>query len=220
LKKLSVLFLVIASFACAAENEGLDELKRLCEKDAGLKIYKTVEADGYYNAYSESGWGDALIKGPYQFYEYCDDSPSLSKAALIPEPGCYRLRKVHRKEGQCHQRIDEKLSTFVVAPYPKFLEEFCIEVQKIENPTAIYSFHSESKSWSDKNGVSEFRRSHVFVKDRLSSETLGEYISYSYNEKPRHTSPKSCNIINKQIPSFVDAKLVESTIITHQGEMK
>lgn len=215
-KKLAILLVALACSACDSEKAGLKELKRLCEKDAGLKIYKTVEAEGFYNAYSNNGITDYLINGPYHFYEFCDNSPSLSRNTLFPEPGCYKVSKVTRKSGRCNERVDAALSRFIVDPYPEFLKEHCITVEKIEKPTARYSHHSGLKSWPAKNEVSEFIRSYVQLKEASNDEMLSEYISYSYNKRPGHTTPIDCPNINKQMPSYAESKLIERTIIPYK----
>ena len=178
MKKL-LLLLFLACAACSSEKRGLAELKRLCEKDAGLTIYKTVEANGFYNAYSNNGITDYLIKGPYKFYEFCDDSPSLSRNTLFPEPGCFRVKKTDRVNGQCDDRVDKALSKRIVDPYPEFLEQYCIEVEKIETPEAWYTYEIERKEWwvSKKHGT-KMTWSVGRIINTKTKEVLGERLSY------------------------------------------
>ncbi|MEH6467208.1 MAG: hypothetical protein V7722_06215, partial [Porticoccus sp.] len=171
-----------------------------------------VEANGFYNAYSNNGITDYLIKGPYKFYEFCDDSPSLSRNTLFPEPGCFRVKKTNRVYGQCDDRVDTALSKRIVDPYPEFLQEYCIEVEKINKPEARYSYHSDPIGWLDKNGKSKFRRSDSYIKNTFTSEVVGRYVSYSYNVRPRHSSPKSCHSVDDKYVSYAEAKLIESVI--------
>lgn len=198
--------------ACSSEKTGLDKLRELCEKDAGLTIHETVEADGYYNAYSNDGITNALIKGPYSFYEFCDSSPSKSRYELFPEPGCFRVKKVRRELGECDQRVDKSLSRFVVEPYPEFLKEHCIAVEKIEKPTARYGYYSDFKKWHPENSVSRFTRSDVYIKNNLTEEILGRYVSYSYNDKPGSSIPRGCEIFEGDYISYKNAKLVNTVI--------
>ena len=110
-----LILVTILALLTACSSDGLDELKRLCEKDAGLTIYKTVEADGYYNEpHLDGGIKEDLIKGPYSFYEFCDDSPSTSTYNLFPEAGCFRVKRVLRNSGKCDPRIDKAFSRFTV----------------------------------------------------------------------------------------------------------
>ena len=211
-----LLLLVLICTACSSEQRGLAELKRLCDKDAGLTIYKTVEADGFYNAYSNNGITDYLIKGPYKFYEFCDESPSLSIYNIFPEPGCFRVIKVNRTNGQCDEKIDKALSKYIIDPYPEFLQEYCIEVEKIDKPKARYIYNEQLNKWLASNKYSEFIRTEVSIEDRASNEVMGRYISYSYNVRPGHSSPKSCRLLDKIFLASIKDDLIEKTIVTHK----
>jgi hypothetical protein len=204
--RIGLLIVFILLTACSS---GLDELKTLCEKDAGLTIYKTVEADGYYDATS-IGIGANLIESDYQFMEFCNDDPKFTRA--ITEPGCWRVSKVKRELGICYERLDNMLAKNVVEPYPEFLKEHCIAVERLDKPEAMYSYHSDPKQWLDKNGKSEFRRSDAYIKDVATFEVLGRFVSYSYNEKPRHTSPTSCNRFGDEFPSYAEANLINTVL--------
>lgn len=208
LKKISLLFIYILLTGCSS---GLDELKRLCEKDAGLTIYKTVEAEGYYDATS-IGIGANLIESDYQFMEFCNDAPKFTRA--ITEPGCWRVSKVKREIGICYERLDKMLAKNVVEPYPKFLKDNCIAVEKIEKPIARYSYHSEPKAWADDDPILKFRRSHVYIKDTKTDEVLGRHVSYSYyNEKGLNKIRKSCHHLSKDYPSYVEANLINTVLM-------
>jgi len=202
---------VLMAFLTSCGTNGLDELKRLCEKDAGLTIYKTVEADGYYDT---TGGNADLIHSDYQFFEYCDDSPTI--VDLTPDPGCWRVSKVKRNTGRCYAPLDKRLAKFIVEPYPEFLENHCMAVEKIDKPRARYSYHSGLKSWPAKNGVSEFIRSYALFKEVQSGDILSEYISYSYNKRPRHTSPISCHSLEDKYSVSIKADFIEKTIISHK----
>jgi hypothetical protein len=139
--KTGSLIIFILLTACGS---GLDELKRLCEKDAGLTIYKTVEAEGYYDATS-IGVGANLIDSDYQFFEFCNDDPKFTRA--ITEPGCWRVSKVKRELEICYERLDKMLAKNVVEPYPEFLKNHCLAVEKLEKPEAEYKYEVESEEW-------------------------------------------------------------------------
>jgi len=211
LKKIGLLFLSALLTACG--SSGLDELKRLCEKDAGLTIYKTVEAEGYYDATS-IGVGANLIDSGYQFLEFCNDDPKFTQA--ITEPGCWRVSKVKRESGRCYERLDKRLAKYVVEPYPAFLKDRCLAVKKIDKPMARYGYYSDLKSWTAKNGVSEFIRSYALFKEVKSDDILSEYISYSYNKKPRHTSPISCHSLDERYSVSIKTDFIEKTIVSHK----
>jgi hypothetical protein len=144
MKKLGLSISFILLTACGSSTPGLDELKRLCEKDAGLTVNKTVEAEGYFDATS-IGIGANLIESDYQFMEFCNDDPKFTRA--ITEPGCWRVSKVKRESGICYERIDNMLAKNVVEPYPEFLKEHCLAVEKLEKPEAEYKYEVESEEW-------------------------------------------------------------------------
>jgi hypothetical protein len=216
MKNLILIMLALIISACSSEEAGLAELRKLCEKDAGLTIYKTVEADGYYD---DTGGFD-LVLSPYKFYEFCDDSPSPSKFNVIPEPGCYRVEKVKRVAGVCHQGYDDALAKVVVDPYPEFLKKYCIAVEKIEKPTTKYSYHDDFKKWYSKNKSSKFTRSDVCLKNNDTDEVLGRYVSYSYNLRPGHSTAKSCEIFEGDYPSFTESNLINTVIQPVEGKTK
>lgn len=197
--------------SCSSEKEGMDKLRELCEKDAGLTIYKTVEADGYYDTYANSSIAGRLVKSEYKFFEFCDDSPF--RFNMIPDAGCFRVKRVRRDSGQCNKIIDKRLSEFIVDPYPEFLKEFCISAEKIDKPTARYSYHSKLERWTDTNQVSEFIRSSARFEELATGDVLSTYISYSFNKRPRHTSPKSCHLLDKKFSISIKSDFIEKTII-------
>lgn len=208
LQLLGIMLLCSACVSCYSEWEGLRELKKLCAKDAGLKIYKTVEDDGYY----DTTGGFDLVTSPYKFYEFCNDPSSFTKFDVIPEPGCYRVEKIKRIEGECHPAYANALAKVVVDPYPEFLKENCIAVKKIDKPEARYSYHSELSAWLARNKYSEFIRSDSYIKDKVTSQVIGRYVSYSHNIRPKHSSPKSCHTIDSNYLSYYEANLIESVI--------
>jgi hypothetical protein len=211
MKKIVILcLLVISCSSCSSEKEGMDKLRELCEKDAGLIIYKTVEADGYYDAYANSSIAGRLVKSEYKFFEFCDDAPS--RFNMIPDAGCFRVKRVRRDSGQCNKKIDERLSEFIVDPYPEFLKKFCISVEKIDKPMARYSYHSNIEIWTENNSVSEFIRSNVYIEEKRTNEVLGRYVSYSYNVRPGRSTAKSCEIFEGDYPSFVESNFVNTVI--------
>ncbi len=203
---LSLLIICVVTTACGSSSS-LDELKRLCEKDAGLKIYKTVEVDGYYDA---RGSNTIVAETDYQFIEYCNDNPLPIEP--IPEPGCWRVSKVKRESGKCYEPMDKRLAKIVVAPYPEFLKDHCIAVEKIEKPNARYSFHSDPKQWLDKNGISKFFRTDVYVKDTATSEILGRFVSYSFDENPQFTPTISCKRLGEKFPSYSEVNLIQTVL--------
>ncbi len=216
IKKLSLLMVLIICTGCGStkpvgfDASGLDELKRLCEQDAGLKINKTDEAEGYYDASRKVGVLWHLISSDYRFAEYCNYDPNI--ASLFDEPGCWNMTKVSRESGQCDERVDKTLMGNGSDSSIEFRGKNCIAVEKIEKPTAQYSYHSDFKFWLAKNDTSRFTRSDVYIKDDLTNEVLGRYISYSYNIRPGHSTAKSCEIFEGSYPTYKEANLINSVL--------
>ncbi len=203
--------ILLALVSCSSEREGLRELKRLCEKDAGMRIFRTVEAAGYYDAYADSGITGKLVTGKYKFYEFCDDSPSPSKSTAIPEPGCWRVERVERSSGLCYERVDQMLSKVVVDPYPEFLNKYCVAVEKIEKPSSRYVYHSDLNSWEE-NGF-KFSRSNTYIKDNLSGDVLGKYVWYTFSSGAALSLTKDCASISRGYQSYADVNFVESIVM-------
>lgn len=226
IKKLSLLTVLIVISSCSRgfkipvghDAPGLEELKRLCAKDAGLTINKTVEAEGYYDATRKGGVLHLLIPSEYRFTEYCNFEPT--KTSLSDEPGCFRLTKVSRETGQCNEIVDKVLKKSGKDTTIKFREHNCIAVEKLEKPMARYSYKEGLKSWLAKNGISKFRKSYARIKDTKTGELLSEYISYSYNKTPGLTSSKGCHLINEKFSSYIETNIIKSTIKSTQGEIE
>ena len=192
-------------------SAGLDELKQLCEKDAGLTIHKTVEAEGYYDADRSYGAIRNLVESDYSFIEYCDLESNFQ--SLFNEPGCWRLTKASRFENNCNEAVDKVLYRYSGSSYPEFRENNCIAAEKIKKPTARYSYHSELKKWADEDPILKFRRSHAYIKDTNTDEVLGRYVSYSYyNEKSLNKISKSCQILEGDYLSYREANLINTVL--------
>lgn len=219
IKKLSILIVCIICTACGSSTSGLDELKMLCEKDAGLTIYKTVEAEGYYDA---TGSNTIVAETDYRFIEFCDENPTFVDA--IPEPGCWRVSKVKRESGQCYERLDKRLAKIVVEPYPEFLKDNCIAVEKIEKPEADYKYEVEREEWwINESAGTKMRRYTGKIINTKTGGTHGEAISYSLYPGWLHSETRSkfksaigCGSyhvtgMNKTIPFA--AGLIEKTLL-------
>ena len=167
---------------------GLGELKRLCAKDAGLKINKTVEAEGYYDATSDGGVVRLIEKGLYRFYEYCTDEPTYKN---ILEPGCWRMSMVRRASNQCDIHMDkelaetaDRLAPSVAVPYREFLKENCIAVEKIKEPTARYSYEVERKErWLNESEDTKIHQYIGKVMDNETGDVMAQRIDYLLDQK-------------------------------------
>jgi hypothetical protein len=193
IKRIGLLLFYILLTSCGSKTPGLVELKELCEKDAGLTIYKTVEADGYYDA---TGSNLSVAETAYQFIEFCDDNPTFIDS--IPEPGCWRVSKVKRDSGQCYDRLDKKLKKIVVDPYPEFLKTHCIAVEKLDKPTARYRYEVERKvGWLNESASTKMTSNTGRIVNNKTGEILGERKNYIL--RPKNSNPPSFHCGSPQI---------------------
>ncbi|MCP5214239.1 MAG: hypothetical protein H6995_04435 [Pseudomonadales bacterium] len=180
-KKLIILILLLACSGCDSEKVGLRELKRLCEKDAGLTINKTVEADGYYDdtTLCHHCW-HGLLNSPFKYIEFCDlESERHPLTNAIKEQGCYRLTKVSRDSGQCHVEIDEDIAKRVIEPFVSFKKEQCIRAESIEKPTeGLGLFLNKDEGMVIERDFS-ISRYEYGIKSLDSNYEYGKFINYS-----------------------------------------
>jgi len=226
IKRVGLLIFFILLTACGSNTPGLDELKTLCEKDAGLTIYKTVEADGYYDSTRKGGALWMLIPSDFGFIEYCNYEPNI--ASLFNESGCWRLTKVSRETGQCNESVDKSLMRVGSDASREYREKNCIAVEKIEKPTAVYKYEVESKEWwhNESAGTKVIQYVGRIVKNET-GEILG--VGKNYVLRPKRSTPPSFNCgsahitgLQKSIPFAVG--LIEKTLIPmvdeRTGELK
>lgn len=224
MKNIYLMCLVLMISSCSLEDPGLKELIRLCEKDAGLKIYKAVEADGYY----DTTGGFDLVQSPYKFYEYCNNTPF--KFSVIPEPGCYRVEKVKRETGLCHQGYDDALwKNSFARGYSEFRENNCIAVEKIEKSTARYKYEVDIKHWwlNERVGTEITSYTNKIIDNEV-GEVIGTAKNYVLRPK-KHSDPPTISCGSYQVTglkkSMPFAKgLVEKTLLSRKnqqtGELK
>jgi hypothetical protein len=165
-----VVFLV---FGCSYEDRGLEKLKRLCKRDAGLALYASVVVDGFYDSTGNTN----LVESQYKFVEICD--PDFRYADPDASEQCYRLKKVNRGSALCNEVLDRRLSKFSVPPYPEFLKTQCIAVEPISKPSAAYRYEVERKEWwVDKERGAKMTHSIAQVSETTNNKVLARRISY------------------------------------------
>ena len=180
-----VLAVFIICTSCSEEIPGLNDLKKLCEKDAGLTIYKTVEADGYYDDITQCHhcWHE-LINTPLDNIEFCDHKSERSPLTyILKEHGCYRLSKVARSTGQCHEEIDKDVAKRVIEPFTSFKKDQCIKVDKIDNPSlgiGLFLLKDEKMISNDDFDISRYEYT---IKSNNDNQIYGKYINYSLVRK-------------------------------------
>lgn len=193
--------IILSLISCSARDKGLRELARLCEKDAGFTLYSTAAVDGYYNS---SGTVN-IVSSPYAFFEYCKDTAYPSHA--ISETGCFRLTKVDRASGNCHEGLDARLSSFKADPYPDFLSKNCIAVDKIEKPTTKYGVYDKLEKWRTRNGKSSFHRVESYIAEVESGDVLSRYVTYTFDFKPKLSAAVACDDLSNEYPAYASLDL-------------
>lgn len=207
--------LVVLSASCSSKRAGLDELQRLCSIDAGFTIYKTVEAQGYYDDEKKSGALRSLLSSGFRFIEFCDFNPNT--LSILVEPGCARYVKVDRKPGQCNPAVDKILYSAAVEPYVSFREKYCIGLQALPEPRARYGFYSRLSQWTSEDGESDYIRSESMLKEVSTQEVLGRYVSYSHKARKVLSWITSCDGLDESYPSYEDTNFFDSILSQKDG---
>ena len=196
--------------ACSLQDPNLEELRRLCEKDAGVNIYRSVDADGYHNASLPITSFLDLIKSDFEFIEFCEDK--LQQKELLQEPGCGRLIRVPKDSGRCHPWLQQILDESYPEPYVRFRQDYCVEFELVDRPSARYLYQSELKPMQVADDIRPISRSRVWVTDTQSSELMGEYITYVLEPRPHSMISKTCDNIDQRYPTYRDANLLTKVL--------
>jgi hypothetical protein len=210
MKKIAIIFLCFGLYGCGSKSDGLATLKDLCEKDAGVTIYKTVEADGYYDAYTDCHhcWQE-LLKSKYQFVEFCDEKGRNPLAYAIPESGCYRVLKEKRAGNSCHVDIDKKLNKKSVEPYVSFVKDHCIVVEKIDKPEAPAKFAIKEDIF-DKSKDTFFMRFEFIMEDY--NDVLSRQVDYTYYASNERLPSYSCHHVIDGFKRYSIDEFTQKTI--------
>jgi hypothetical protein len=208
--------LILPLFACSMEDPNLEELRRLCEKDAGVNIYRTVDADGYYDGEKKDGSLEVLFHSDFDFIEFCDDAPVYG--SMLKEPGCGRYTRVRADSGRCNKELQHILENSFGEPYASFRKDFCVEFELIEIPTARYVYEGSLKSWLAEDDTARFMRSRAWITDIYNSEIIGEFTTYILDPRPGAMIWKSCDNIDGSYPTFTDADLVNTVLARSKNQ--
>lgn len=205
------IFLSILLFSgCSPNKSSMDELRRLCEKDAGVKIYRRVNANGYYNGSIPGTSLLDLIRSDFEFIEFCDFNPSIKKP--LEKPGCGRMTRRSKDSGRCHPWLQEILDESFSEPYASFRKNFCVEFEPIGKPEARYFYETHLDTWQASDEVGQLRKSRAWIRDMATSELLGEYIMYSLLPSASSMIYKHCDDIDESYPTFVEVDLINTVL--------
>ena len=176
---ITVILAGLLSACSQSADKTLAELERLCKKDAGVTVYKTVVADGYYDANKgcHSCW-NRLIESHYSYLEYCDDNPR--KSAVINEKGCWRIYKDDKDSKQCHKKINELIEKNNWSSQLEFRKNSCIAIKKVDFLEAKYELYSQTKIvFSISENKHKIVRYEETVYDRSSKSVVAKQIEYN-----------------------------------------
>ena len=201
--------------ACSLQDPNLEELRRLCEKDAGVNIYRSVDADGYYDGEKKGGSLEVLVRSDFEFIEFCDENPVLK--TVLQEPGCARYTRVPADSGRCDPKVQHILDNSAAERYAAFRKESCVELELLDKPEARYFYETDLKTWSAEDKSQRFTRIHVRISDTETTELMGEYISYSLVPTSSYGVSKSCYHLSDEYSSFAAAKLVERVLMQSEN---
>ena len=105
-----------------------DDLFELCSTQGKPTIYRSVEAEGYFDGLTENCWGcwRYLRNTDYRFIEF-----SLSKKRLdfdpIREPGIYRISRVPADSSECHAELTDHYSKAQMMREELELNNWCFQ---------------------------------------------------------------------------------------------
>jgi hypothetical protein len=164
-----------------------EDLFELCSTQGKPTIYRTVEAEGYFDGLTDNCWGcwRYLRNTNYEFIEF-----SLSKRRLdfdpIREPGIYRVSRIQAGSPECHAEL-----TAYYTKSPMMREEFernnwCFKVERYDRRHARYGYYRKELGTITSNpvtGSSIIGKRFIFF-DHSNEQVLAEFTDYGLNKYP------------------------------------
>jgi len=180
-----------------------EDLFELCSTQGRPTIYRSVEAEGYYDGATEDCWGcwNYLANTDYTFIEFSiiDDKAW----GPINEPGIYRASRIPDDSPEC----DEKLTSFYTKTRLR-REEFerrkcCFALEKFDARQARYGYYSEGLGRVSSSPItgSSISASRIYYRDHDNDEILAESTDYALAKYPffRVSSFRSVKVCNDYI---------------------
>ena len=204
---LSMALLVLLVVVIAWLEPDEEDLFELCSTQGKPTIYRTDQAEGYFDGLTDNCWGcwRYLRNTDYEFIEF-----SLSKRRLdfdpIREPGIYRVSRIQAGSPECHAEL-----TAYYTKSPMMREEFernnwCFKVERYESRQARYGYYYQDLgvvSYGPVTG-SAIRAQKLFYLDHATDELLAETTNYSLRKYPyirfsSFGSEKHCNTFKDEL---------------------
>jgi hypothetical protein len=150
---------------------------RLCRKDAGVFIYKTVDAEGYYEG---TGKVTRLVgRPPFKFIESPDDGGKYRRVEHATEQDkTDALAWYHKTKGKSPGEKD--WFTRLVSDRVKVVVEMdtghAWRVSILDEPTARYQYRELNAHTPVAHEITRFER--VVIDAQTGGEVLGRYTNY------------------------------------------
>lgn len=172
----SVLVVMAGVYIWYAGTVGNDEFRKICEEQAGVKVYRKASAEGYFdNGLSclHQGCWDTLLKSGYRFIE--TSYPSMLRANEGPMR-YYRYEVVSRDDPRCSQRFldDLKNKKYYARVYGE--TDVCVAEEEIDGVMARYERFSGRLPAIvlDNSFESTVARNYMAIKDRKQNSIVVE----------------------------------------------
>ena len=191
--KYAIFALCIFSSGCGSEAE--KKFDALCREQAGIWIYKTVQAEGFFNKKINcSERINFLMSTNFKFIEYCNDSNLGSNP--MREAGCWRLSKSSVEDPKCNQELTNYGIRGWRVINPNLPSNFCLSSEQIVAASAEYEYYmSEEKIYASKDRDPQIYRNDWIIKRINSSAVLAkqtDFHLFRWNPVSGGYSSKSC----------------------------
>ena len=133
------------AFLLYADTVGNDEFRKICEEQAGVKIYKKVTARGYFDngagCLYANCWG-SLLDSDFDFVESFDGPKNPQEE--IESRGYLRFSKVSLDDELCSDRFLESVRQS--SHYRDLYGDtgVCVSIAEIKEPSAKYEYYWSS----------------------------------------------------------------------------
>ena len=194
-----VMLLIVAGalYLYAAHNAGRKELRALCEQGVEPKVYRRVEAEGYFDSgitCLNVGCWDVLLGSPFRYIE--TEKREADPWDVLPENGFYRFTRENIRSGLCTQKILSDLKN--AASFRKFVQHGdCIRMERIDEPKAAYGLYTEPGRLITVDNFfrSKISERHAYIKSLRNDEVIAERWSYLLHQNAFRSFSSFKNVV-------------------------
>lgn len=156
----------------------------LCEREAGQRIYKTVNAKGYYDESYSSGCGSTCIQLLSNLSDFNDDNyifiqtyiRNTTSKGLSPTKGYYQFSIEDKGSPLC--RLFEQHYKVAKYRYRYLPSGKCVGSQKLDKPTAKYEYVDDLDK--DYAPLANVGLSYSLIKEKESNEVVARAYRFYY----------------------------------------